>query len=61
MKHLIEIITDTLLIILPADLLYLYFMGAWYDPIRAIEVTELVILWGAMLLGIWRVIVYCRI
>jgi hypothetical protein len=30
--------------VLSMDLLYLYFVGSWYDPIRGIELTEVVIL-----------------
>ena len=52
---IIEVITDTCLIALPADLLYLYFAGAWSDPNKFILVTELVILPLIILFGIWRV------
>lgn len=34
-----------LLFVLSADLLYLYYVGAWTDPIPVILVSEVVLLW----------------
>ncbi len=50
----IEVATNALLIALPADLLYLYYSGLWYDPIKALEVTEVVILYLVILFAFWR-------
>lgn len=61
MKELIvECWTDILIIILAGDLLYLYFAGSWSDPILAIEVLELIILFSALIFGCWRLIMFIR-
>ena len=49
-----EMMTDCLLIVLSADLIYLYFAGAWYDPRVAIEIAEVILLCFISLFGIWR-------
>ena len=38
---------------LSVDLLYLYSVGAWHDPVMAIEVSEVVALFALVTLGIW--------
>ena len=39
------------------DLLYLYFAGSWYDPIKLIEYTEVILLFLIGLFGLyWFVI-----
>lgn len=38
---------------LSADILYLYYVGGWVEPIRFIEITELVILCAFVVLGIF--------
>jgi len=39
------------------DLLYLYFIGSWYDPIKLIEYTEVIFLFLGGLFGLyWFVI-----
>lgn len=50
----LEVITDILLICLAGDLLYLYWRGTWYDPLPLVEVLEVLILVGAVALGIFR-------
>lgn len=45
MKHILSIGKTLLLLILSADLLYLYYSGFWYDPNPIIELTEVAILW----------------
>ncbi len=66
MKHLltstiIEVITDICLIGLSADLLYLYFAGAWSDPNVLILTIELIILPLILFFGIWRVWMFFRL
>lgn len=51
---LVECCTDLLIVVLSADLLYLYFAGAWYEPIRLLRVLELVLLFFAVAFGCWR-------
>ncbi|MBA7481036.1 hypothetical protein ES707_16504 [subsurface metagenome] len=53
-EYSIEIMTDSLLIILSGDLLYLYFAGAWYDTRVAVEITEVILLCFTCIFGIWR-------
>ena len=43
-KGIVEMLLAGLPAILALDLLYLYFVGSWYDPIRWIELTEVVVL-----------------
>ena len=47
-----ELITQLLLAVLAADLLYLYSCGSWYDPIKAIEIAEVILLSFIVILGI---------
>jgi hypothetical protein len=44
LKGSIEMLLVGLSAVLSLDLLYLYFVGSWYDPIRWVELTEVVIL-----------------
>jgi hypothetical protein len=39
-KGMVEILLAGLPVIMALDLLYLYFAGSWYDPVRWIELTE---------------------
>jgi len=59
-EHIIEVLTDTFLIFLPLDLMYIYFYGGWYETNPYIEWAELMLLPCIMLLGIFRVWKYCR-
>ena len=51
----IQLFADLLLIVLSADLLYLYHAGAWSDPNGGILLAELVLLSLIILFGIWRI------
>lgn len=55
----VELLLAMMLAVTSADLLYLYYGGHWYDPIRWIEVFEVVMFWFFILGGIsymaWRV------
>lgn len=42
--------------VLAGDLLYLYFVNAWYDPNQFIEKSELVLLVSFILLTLVRII-----
>jgi len=59
-KHIVEIITDVVVFWLPIDILYLYFAGSWYEPIKVILWAELIMLFVLPILGIWRVYSYIR-
>jgi len=54
----VEIITDTALVALPADLIYLWFVGGWYDPYLAIEYIELFLLFCLIGLGVGRAVYF---
>ena len=38
--------------VLAGDLLYLYYSGGWYDPIKFIEMAEVVFLYIFVVLGL---------
>ena len=46
-------------VVLVGDLLYLYYAGAWYDPIKFIEVAEIILLYslgiGSLITAIYKV------
>ena len=46
-------------IVLASDLLYLYYAGAWYDPIKIIEVAEVIWLYliiiGSLIAAIYLI------
>ena len=51
-----SLLTGVFLSVLAGDLLYLYYAGGWYDPIKFIEVSEIVILYLLFVWGIaWMV------
>lgn len=43
-KEILGMLLAGLPAVLALDLLYLYFYGSWYDPVRWIELTEVVVL-----------------
>lgn len=57
---MLNLFGDMMLSALAIDLLYLYYAGAWYDPSRAIEVIEIILLYSLACFGIvrfiWRLI-----
>ena len=59
-KDFVEILTDAVVIWLPIDLLYLYFAGSWYEPIKVILYSELVLLFALPIFGVLRVYFYIR-
>jgi len=50
----VEVVTTALLITIPANTLYLYYIGVWHEPRKALEIMELVILYAVPLFAIWR-------
>ena len=59
-KDFVEILTDVVVIWLPIDLLYLYFAGSWYEPIKVILYAELILLFALPIFGILRVYFYIK-
>jgi len=60
-KDIIEVVTDALLIVMAGDILYLYFIGRWYDPCLPILIAELTILSATIVFAIWRFVRYIKI
>lgn len=54
LKYAISWLEDLLLLVLTSDLLYLYYIGAWSDPLKAVELAEVVILWAIIPFALWR-------
>ena len=44
-RFIVEFTLVLMLVILALDLLYLYYGGYWYDPVKAIEMAEVILLW----------------
>ena len=59
-RFALNILEDLLLLVLAADLLYLYYAGAWYDPYPVILLTELAILWMLIPFSLWRFFCHIR-
>ena len=53
-KFFIELWADLVLIVLTADLLFLYYLKAWYEPTRWIRIMELGFLYFTFGWGIFR-------
>ena len=50
---LLNSFTGAIITVLSGDILYLYYAGAWVEPIRFIEISELVMLYSFVVLGIF--------
>jgi hypothetical protein len=48
------------LVVLSLDILYLYYRGAWYDPYKFIEISEVVLLYAFSIVGTVRIIIKFR-
>ena len=57
-EHITEVCTDTLLFVLPLDLLLLYTQGHWTDPNMIVLVSELIIIICTPAFAILRVLIY---
>ncbi len=59
LRFIIESTISLMLSVTSADLLYLYYIGTWYDPVILIEISEVVLLYILAIMGlvyfIWRV------
>ena len=53
---IIDVFLMGVLVVLAADLLYLYYSGAWYDPYAFIEISEIVLLYLFTIFGTLRII-----
>ena len=50
-RFVIELLLSLMLMVTSGDLLYLYFDGAWYDPNKVVEVSEVVCLIALVCFG----------
>jgi len=48
---LIRLLRYFILSVLSGDLLYLYYNGGWVEPVKWIEVSEVIILWVLVFAG----------
>ena len=59
LRAFIELLIAMLLVFLASDVLYLYYMGAWVGETKLIEVSEVVLLYACIVLGLgyfsWRI------
>lgn len=57
-RYIVELALAIALVIVSAAHLHLYYVGAWYDPSRIIELGEVAFLYAFIILGasytIWR-------
>ena len=60
LKLAFSLLTGLFFSVLAADLLYLYYAGGWHEPIKLIEMTEVVILYIFCVWGIAWVVVAAR-
>jgi hypothetical protein len=49
-----------IILALAGDILYLYYAGSWYDPIKAIEIIEVVLIYCLAVGSIVWAIFYIR-
>jgi hypothetical protein len=59
-KFLFNILEDMMLLGLALDLLYLYSTGAWYDPMKWLELLEVYILIILAAFSVYRFIMHIR-
>ena len=57
---IVDVILMGILVALSADILYLYYSGAWYDPYTLIEITEVVLLYVLLIVGPIRIVYKLR-
>jgi len=60
-RFIVELTLAVMLVVLASDLLYLYYHrgGCWSDPVKAMEVAEVILLWmiagGGVSYIVWRI------
>lgn len=57
---ILDLVLMAILVILSLDILYLYYSGAWYDPYKIIEISEVLLLYAFCIIGIVRIILKLR-
>ena len=57
---ILDLVFMAIFVILSLDMLYLYYSGAWYDPYKIIEISEVLLLYAFSIIGIIRIILKLR-
>ena len=57
---ILDLVIMAVFVILSLDILYLYYSGAWYDPYKFIEISEVLLLYAFSILGIVRIVIKLR-
>ena len=57
---ILDLVLMAIFVILSLDMLYLYYSGAWYDPYKIIEISEVLLLYAFSIIGIVRIILKLR-
>ncbi|MBA7682125.1 hypothetical protein ES703_90471 [subsurface metagenome] len=57
---ILDLVLMAVFVILSLDILYLYYSGAWYDPYKIIEISEVLLLYAFSIIGIVRIILKLR-
>jgi len=57
MRKVLNLAVSIFLVVVSANLLYLYYAGYWYDPNQVIVAIELVFLWIFITLGLLNIII----
>jgi peptidoglycan biosynthesis protein MviN/MurJ (putative lipid II flippase) len=57
---ILDIVLMAVFVILSLDILYLYYSGAWYDPYKIIEISEVLLLYAFSVIGLVRIILKLR-
>lgn len=57
---ILDLVLMGVFVILSLDILYLYYSGAWYDPYKIIEISEVLLLYAFSVIGLVRIILKLR-
>lgn len=57
---ILDLFLMAVFVIFSLDILYLYYTGAWYDPYKFIEISEVFLLYAFSIMGIVRIILKLR-
>jgi len=55
-----EVFVTAFLFWMPIDLLYLYYTGGWWEPIRVIEISEIILLYLMPVFAIVRYVLILK-
>ncbi len=58
--HILDTFFLMVMVVCAADLIFLYIVGIWHDPIRSIEVAELCLMVGIIVTGLILIVLRLR-